>query len=380
MNVILMTGEGYPHLFSANNSKSEFIARGLKECGCSVTIIDGAFGAKGIEKEISGVSDSGIKFHILPRKGRYTSFFQNLPKLWKILKDSHDKEGKNHIIIGMSKVPFLYVYFFMAWVLGYSRSCLFHEWHVGFENLGLISKIEAYVRDYSFGFFVNAIFPISHFLQGKCNKFNKKMMLVPVLADYSMNLRQEHSYDHFTYCCAGEYLLRNTLVLDAFKEFLKKSQLSNIKLTLVLQGNDCVLSNTKKLIDSYHLGQHIVVMNKVPRLILNEIFESSIGLLIPLDPNSLQDKARFSQKIAEYVAMGRPIITTEYGEIPFYFKDKNSAIFASYDAQGFCDAMIFLAENPIQATRIGECGFQVGLSQFDYRTCGKNLHKFMEEI
>ncbi|WP_072977947.1 glycosyltransferase [Fibrobacter sp. UWH4] len=379
MNVILMTGEGYPKRFSANNSKSEFIARGLKECGCSVSIIDGAFGAYDIREEMSGISENGIDYCIFPRTNRLKSFFVNLPKLWKTLKNKKRKGEVNHIIIGMEMVPFIYVYFAMAWLQGYSRSCLFHEWHAGLSQ-GFVSKIRGCLLDYTFGYFVNAIFPIGHFLREKCNRFHKPNMLIPILADFDVKYQRQKIASHFTYCCAGEYLLRNTLVLDSFRELHKQEKYRDVQLVLVIQGNDRVLKKTQELVQSYADNENIIVKNKVPRQELDEIFASSIGLLIPLDPNSLQDKARFSQKIAEYVATRRPIITSAVGEIPFYFKDRESAILAKYDVAGYCEAMRFLVDNRSRADEIGENGFSVGQSSFDYREYGKKIKAIIEKI
>lgn len=375
-----MTGEGYPHLFSANNSKSEFIARGLKECGCSVSIVDGAFGTKGLVNETSGTSNNGINYHTFCRKGRLKSFFLNLPKLWHVLKKEHRKDEINHIIIGMDRVPFLYIYFFMAWILGYSRSCLFHEWHIGFKNTSYLAKIEAQIRDKTFGYFLNSIYPIGHFLQEKCNRFHKPTMLIPVLAEYNDSSNSYNVSNHFAYCCAGEYLIRNTLILDSFKKLLEDTKYRSTQLILILQGNERVLEKAANLVKSYGLEENIVIKSKLPRRTLDNIFATAIGLLIPLDPGSLQDKARFSQKIAEYVATKRPIITSDVGEIPFYFNNKENAIIAPYNIEGYREAMRFLIENKDVANSIGINGFNVGKKFFDYRVCGEKLKDFITNI
>lgn len=52
MNIVLITSEGYPFQFSTNNSKTEFIARGLKEYGCKVIIANTALGTKGVSSNL----------------------------------------------------------------------------------------------------------------------------------------------------------------------------------------------------------------------------------------------------------------------------------------------------------------------------------------
>ena len=70
----------------------------------------------------------------------------------------------------------------------------------------------------------------------------------------------------------------------------------------------------------------VIFIQQIPYVELIEIYESSLGLLIPLDPNSLADIARFSQKIAEYLSSSRPVITNNVGEIPYYFTDRKDII------------------------------------------------------
>lgn len=104
MNIVLITSEGYPFQFSANNSKTEFIARGLKEYGCKVIIVDTALGTKGLSNEQSSISQRGIFFYLLPRKGKILTIFKNLPKIWRILK-KEKQEKDNYVILGMTLYP-----------------------------------------------------------------------------------------------------------------------------------------------------------------------------------------------------------------------------------------------------------------------------------
>lgn len=47
-NVVIMVSEGYPLRFSANNTKSRYLALGLREAGCKVALCDSVFGTKGM--------------------------------------------------------------------------------------------------------------------------------------------------------------------------------------------------------------------------------------------------------------------------------------------------------------------------------------------
>ena len=378
MNVIVMVSSGYPHNFSANNSKGEFVALGLQEAGCDVAIMDDLFGTKGFVSIEQGVSNKGIQYIIFPRKGhKLVSFFHVIPLIWKFMKERKQADG-NHLLMGMHQYPFYFVIILIAVLLGYKRSTLFHEWHAGFKNQKWWRMIEANIKDRTFGYFLNLIFPISHYLKDKSKHFNKPTMLLPILADFRRTPNKQMTDRHFSYCCGSEYLLRSKLILDAFNKL--HSDYPDVKLTLILSGYNWKKKEVDNLIEQYHCKNSIIIRTCVPQEELFNIYDTSIGLLIPLDPNSLQDKARFSQKIAEYVATKRPIITSPVGEIPFYFKNRESAMIVDYTAEGYYEAMKDLLENTAFSDRVGEGGYNIGLYYFDYHIVGKKIKQAIQTL
>lgn len=373
-----MVSDGYPFKFTANNSKGEFIALGMKEAGCTVTMIDNMHGTKGVLSIKKGVSHHGIPYIIFPRIGKYTAFLRNIPYLWSTLKTLKQKKDKNHIIMGMMDYPLFIIVAFMGIILGYKRSTLFHEWHIGIKHTNYFWKIEAYLKDKTFGYFLNAIFPIGHYLQQKALKFQKPMLLVPVLASFERKINNCPQKDHFTFCGHAAYLIRNQIILDAFKEVIKLHP--NIKLILILVGAESQKNEIKKILQNKNINNSVEIKSKLPQNELYSIYDSSLGLLIPLDPNSLQDKARFSQKIAEYTASHRPIITSNVGEIPYYFKNNESAIIVPFTPKGYAEGMLSLIEDIDNNNIIGENGYQVGYLNFNYKKAGNNIKNFLEQL
>ena len=376
MNIILIVSEGYPLRFSANNSKAEFIARGLKEYGCNITMIDNPFGTKGIDKEISGVSEKGINYYIFPRKGKLSTLIKNIPRIYKILNEK--KQGKdNFVILGMTLYPVFIILALISTRSGYKRTASFHEWHIGCKQPNLLYKIEAWLKDKTFGFFLDGIFPISHFLQEKAKIFNKPQLLLPIMASYNRKICPYQEKNSFTFCGHAEYLIRNQILLNAFKKVVE--EVPTAQLILVLFGNKKQMDAMFQLIQSLNI-KNIEIKNQIPQEELYRIYDESLGLLIPLDPDSLQDKARFSQKIAEYVGSKRPLITNNVGEISYYFIHQETAEIISYDVNGFYKGMKELINNHSLANKIGEKGFEVGKKYFNYKTVSDNIQSFLKTI
>lgn len=376
MNIVLITSEGYPFQFSANNSKTEFIARGLKENDCKVTIVDTVLGTKGLANVQVGISPKGIHYYLLPRKGKFSTIFRNLTRLWKILK-KEKQEKDNYVILGMTLYPVFILTAILCAIQGYKRTALFHEWHIGCKQPNSIYKMEAWLKDKTFGYFLNGIFPISHFLLEKGKRFHKPQMILPIMGSYDRKLHPYTDGCNFTYCGHANYLIRNHLLLDAFKIVIDKYP--KAKLTLVLFGNKKQMQEVNQLIQEARIPS-IEIKNQIPVEDLYKLYDTSLGLLIPLEPNNLQDKARFSQKIAEYIGSQRPIITNNVGEIPYYFMNEKSALIVNYDVKSYVKAMIKLINDQKLATNIGENGYKIGVQSFDYKNNAHQIINFMSII
>ena len=115
-------------------------------------------------------------------------------------------------------------------------------------------------------------------------------------------------------------------------------------------------------------------------MMLMDLYANALALIIPLDPGNIQDEARFSQKIAEYLSSGSPIISNNVGEIRYYFKDKENIILCDYDIDGFVEVFKWVTRNPDKAKQIGVNGLNLKKKEFDYRELGDRLHKFMQSL
>ena len=94
----------------------------------------------------------------------------------------------------------------------------------------------------------------------------------------------------------------------------------------------------------------------------------------------MQDKARFSQKIAEYIGSQRPIITNNVGEIPYYFMNEKSALIVNYTSEAFAEGMIKLIQDPYLADKIGNEGYNIGIQHFEYCTRSIKIIDFMHQL
>lgn len=361
-NIVIMATHNYGSSFSANNSKCEFIALGLTKIGCKVTIINQLTGIEGNSSVQRCTSEAGVDYINFP-ECKLFSITNNLRLLNSILKELSASYGLNHIIIGFN---YYALFLSICWVshkCHYTRSTLFHEWHIGIKGEPIHRRFDYFLIDSLFGYSLEFIFPISHFLENKAKRFKRPMELLPVMSSYERVVGINNVSNYFSFCANGLYLLRNSLILDAFKIVVQKYP--NIQLKLILFGSRDTIDEVRDLIHKLGIQKNVFFESQVSQERLYDIYDRSIGLLIPLQPNSLQDVARFSQKIAEYVGSKRPIITSSVGEIPYYFKHNESAMIAEYSPEGYAHCMEELLLDPLLADKIGQNGYLVGVNNFD---------------
>ena len=134
------------------------------------------------------------------------------------------------------------------------------------------------------------------------------------------------------------------------------------------------------IIDEAHRLRNVYKpQNKIANIIKSAI-EPRKKILMTATPlqNSIQDQARFSQKIAEYLSTRNPIITNNVGDIKLYFKDRYNAYIAkSYTKEALVEIMNEIMQKPNEARRIGEEGYKTGLNNFDNIRVCKELSNFI---
>lgn len=376
--VFLNVTSDYPRKFTAGNTKMEYIAKGLNSLGAHALTINSLFSNTVKEQDEIGVSDEGIDYITFNSHNR-CKIISDVYKTYKFLK-KHKTNETNILIMATSRTYKMMLDIWIAKLAGYKTLFLFHEWRGALKMHSVLHRIDAWLKDHFVIRFFDAYLPISHYLLDKCNEVakKKKKLILPVLADYSITPMRYVVKERFTYCCSVWYVMRHPMLLDVMDMIIEKYP--HAELLLVLSGNEKDIELFKEDIKGRRCAENIIIRTKVPFYELKEIYGSSLGLIIPLEPDSIADIARFSQKIAEYVATGRPIITNAVGEIPYYFKDKESAYFADYSIQGFYNVMDDMITHKNKTDEVGIAGFQVGRENFDYKMSALKLVEFSKQI
>lgn len=371
--------QSYPKRFSAGNSKVEFIARGLIDQGYYVATINPVAGDPACTAIERGTAN-GIDYCIFPQQGnKLFASIKNLRAFYKELKQKRQPGADNFMVIDYAIYPYFLIDVLFAKLLGYRMMAISHEWHAALEQ-SFGKRIFSKIFDKTFGYFTVGILPISQYLEDKVAHFGKPMLRIPTLADFSVQPQGDAQQgNYFLFCGHARFFRLIIVMLEAFELYRTKGGTRN--LTLVLGGDESDVAKVQDYIDEKSLTSSAIIKTKLPYPVLLEHYHNAIALLLPLSPESIQDQARFSQKVAEYLSVKRPIITVNVGEIRHYFKDMETAYIANdLTAEAFAQQFKRAEEDPEKADTIGQKGFDLGKKHFDYKSNGKALHEFLTKI
>jgi hypothetical protein len=207
----------------------------------------------------------------------------------------------------------------------------------------------------------------------------KKIIKIPPLVDFKSFAavpKKSGPVSYFLYCGTLFYLEVVEFIIESYARL---SCPNKPKLTMVLNGDPHVLKNLHLKIVGKGLENDVTILSNLKYEELVELYVNAIALLIPLR-DTPQDTVRFPQKIAEYCAAQKPIITTRIGEVVNYF-DNSSMIFSDrYDIGEFSDKMKFVIENRDSSDNIASACYRIGKLNFDYQSFSEPLSKYFSNL
>ncbi len=376
--VFLGCTHNYSFGFSADITKISYMAKGLAEAGADCVIHNGIVGSDKVTNDQTVLVDDFPVTTYKKRGNQLFSFIRNIRKTYKYVKNEKEKNGRNIAITIMPLYHIYITYWIICKILGYKYVVISHEWGT---TLNEKSKLKICLQSLfakTFGYFANGILPISEYIIEKIEHFKKPYFKVPILAEFNDGHNKDVQKNNTMVYCAAVYYKRIILMLiDSYKIYAKNN--GELNLTLILNGPNYLIEEIQKYIDSYHLEERIIIKTKLPYKDLIKEYQEARALIIPLNPDYEQDKARFSQKIAEYLSSKSPILTNKVGEINYYFKE-NEIITCGYNDISFADAFKWIENHKEECSIIGENGYKRGEIDFNYKTVGEGMYNFLQKL
>lgn len=275
----------------------------------------------------------------------------------------------------------LIYYRFFSKIFGFPLIAQYVEYRTSFKSDAKPhEKVAHYLFDKYFMRFVDAVLPISEYLieHLKRRGYAKPFIKVPPLTDFRQFQveRQGAEEDYFLYVGTAGYIEAIEFITKSFDA----SAQQDYHLHLVVNGSASQMRVVEDLVGKMKKKDKVRLFSNLKYAHLVHKYIHARALLIPLT-DSIQDKARFPQKISEYLASGNPIITTNFGEVPYYFvNEQNALVSKHYDINEYAAKMDFVVYNPDMAREIGKAGKDTGLKYFDFNSYGAEIKKMIMSL
>lgn len=237
--------------------------------------------------------------------------------------------------------------------------------------------------------FVDGFIVISESLKEltiKHASYKCKIIKIPILVDYdyynkSINTNIELQYPFMIHSA----VLNDSKdgITDVFKAFALIHTQHKIPLHFYLtnkKGLKRVVNTVYEIIRENKLEKYVHFLDNPDNSILLK-YQTSCYLTVINKINNEQNKYNFSTRIGEYLALGKPIITTEIGEVVNYLEDNKSCLYVTQNfPKSIADKIAYLLKNPDVADIIGKNGKKIAYEHFSIDKLSLKLKNYFENL
>ena len=229
---------------------------------------------------------------------------------------------------------------------------------------------------------------ISEGLVGLANKFKSpqcKVLKVPTIVDSRFFNIEDTSHEQTVPYIfhAGTFTEQKDGILGIIEAFARAVPRINKPVKYVMAGN--VENSPHKrqideLIQKHHLQDTIDFVGYLDTEQVQKYLAGS-SLVILNKYKTIQNYYGFSNKLSEYLAAGKAVITTHWGEAPLWLKDGESAyIVEPENVDALSDAIVRAMNNDGEREKIAQAGKDVCRRHFDYHVYGEKMLDFFKQL
>lgn len=234
--------------------------------------------------------------------------------------------------------------------------------------------------------FCDGIIVISEYLKNRVLSHDKQVPIVKVPAICNFDEFKIESgkpeTNYLMYCGGIGYVGVIDFVVEVYVELAERKAYEGNLLLAIGGGEDEVarFARLREKIEQSGYSDRIQLFKDVPHDKLIRMYMEAEILMIPLR-NHLQDIAGFHHKIGEYTAAGKPIISTDLGEVHTYFEDMKTAILAPDSTkESYISKLDGILKDKTLLAQIGKAGHELGLEHLNYLSYVNPLKEFLGRL
>lgn len=289
-----------------------------------------------------------------------------------IKSNKHEKIDWLHLYTG-HYIDFV-IYKLIAKLIGAKIVYEYVEYRSEKSARGLYHKINNYLCDFHGAKLWDACIGISSYLIDTARRIKPSIPVIKVtpIADFdlfeSTNKDIDLHDDYVMFCGHAGYFDVVKFIIDSFNA----SNISKCKKMLLVLGGD---QEQVERVRKYDMN--CIIKRKLPYDDLIALYKHAFALMIPLR-NTIEDIARFPNKICEYTAAHGLIVTTKNGEIEHYFKNGDNAIVADeYTVSSVAYRLDEIESGIYDIDLIKRNAYKTGLDNFSVNAYKSSVYNFL---
>lgn len=386
-NAVIIWSEGFPVKKNAINEKNSLIAKALILSDYDVYLTSKSFFSEEYRNggELDQIRYRNFSCHRnTPHILNYVNAIFNEMRFLISLK----KKYNNIYLIGSySPIIIFFLYSIFSKISRVKFVLSIMEWHIAaHKELPFHKRINAFLFDNYAVLLSSGVIAISELIISNLSKISprSKYVLLPALTDcqkiYEIHNSAPPDFPYILYCGGVGYSEVIELILDSFEGLCKGENNLGIHLIMVLHGNQKNYESLITKIKARTNFEKVHIFNDLDYTDLIKKYKNATALLVPLR-NTVQDIARYPQKIAEYAACGRPVISNKIGQVGTDFLHKRDIYFAnSFISADLENAISEILKDKKMAEIISINARKKAENYFDYRHYSIKLGQFLKNL
>lgn len=207
---------------------------------------------------------------------------------------------------------------------------------------------------------------------------------IPILVDYEQyNIEDKSDESDVPYIFhSGTLTQQKDGILDMIEAFALASQQLSTPIKMICTGDSRKSSEAMRiaeLINRYRLQGRLLFTGYLEEMELQEYLSKASVVIINKLCNQ-QNTYCFPTKLGEYMAAGKAIIITNYGEGCKWLTDeKNALVVEPGEVQALADAIVRLFSEPDKAKSLGVQASLTCKVEFDYRSNANRISTILRQ-
>lgn len=394
---VVILGERFTFpLGMANTKRVRLLARGLRENGVAASVLvvraldhlD-----QPLNTECEGV-DRGVPFEYSTgspiRSGTFwgrrlqdsRGFIQAVWRLWRLRR-----QGRLDAVL-LYTLDYATVRWFSFWcrILNVPVILEVCEWprDVVAVHGGDFEKSERFcVNAWKW---VEGVVPISEALEEKIREAAQRVgrslpfCRIPILVDPVEYEGERERGEECVLLCSGALAYRNITRMIARACGILRARGFSFTIRFTGRATESERAVLTEAAASEGIADWVAYLGFVSEEEMARLYRQATLLLAPL-PDDPQSVTRFPTKLGEYLASGRPVVTTAIGESVRYLQDGVTAfLMREGSAEALAEKIGDALSDPIRAEAVGAAGQALARMEFHYLGQGKRLADFLAGV